>query len=346
MGQTQSFRITAPQVAEYISEGSYSNLLFHSTSCLVELLVVPIRPSDGTESPSATGSHENRKFPKHATSMTRRNELGQGKSSKDRLSDLPNELLGLVFCDLEFEDALNLALTSQFLWKVGRKHLRNFSLPMLGNWAGKNIVCVGHGVEDGDYPQNLFNEGEAAKFLRWNGNLFNYVRDMDRSCRIERHRMPPLDAVPASSIEEYLRLSKSDRADFRHVLGFSQFYGTNEDAWVLRNLTTKEFVRSEAIALGPEYVHGPHIDHIGFGEVIQSRTGWSTHPETGARYTGLHRGAWAGHAFDITTMKRHLEETEEGDWKDSSQEVSKEIASIWETQFGDEWRQHAIRAKN
>jgi hypothetical protein len=49
-----------------------------------------------------------------------------------------------------------------------------------------------------------------------------------------------------------------------------EFFPTNEP-WILRNLTNKQFVRAEAIALKPEFIHGPDIDILGFGEVVLSR---------------------------------------------------------------------------
>jgi hypothetical protein len=43
----------------------------------------------------------------------------------------------------------------------------------------------------------------------------------------------------------------------------SLFY-PEDQPWILRNLTTHEYVRSQAIALKPEYIHGPNTDFIGF----------------------------------------------------------------------------------
>ncbi|EEH39147.2 hypothetical protein PAAG_01609 [Paracoccidioides lutzii Pb01] len=50
----------------------------------------------------------------------------------------------------------------------------------------------------------------------------------------------------------------------------------NSRIWILRNLTTWEFVISYSVALKPEYVSGPFISGIGFGEMILSRICWST----------------------------------------------------------------------
>ncbi|OTA91574.1 hypothetical protein M434DRAFT_13023 [Hypoxylon sp. CO27-5] len=110
----------------------------------------------------------------------------------------------------------------------------------------------------------------------------------------------------------------------------SSYFPENE-VWILRNLTTKEFVRSESIALHPEYIKGPRISLIGFGEVIMSRTCWTTSPTVRkGKAQNMFRGVWAGHRFDITTVSRHEEQTKGETWSDVGMEVGEEIKSIWE----------------
>ncbi len=122
----------------------------------------------------------------------------------------------------------------------------------------------------------------------------------------------------------------------------SDFY-PEDQPWILRNLTTQEYVRSEAIAIKPEYIHGPHIDVLGFGEVVLSRICWST-DETCNMMTNISRGLWAGHRFDITTFDKHRQSCSgQAEWKDISEEVANEIERIWHDQFGDDWRDIMIK---
>ena len=88
-------------------------------------------------------------------------------------------------------------------------------------------------------------------------------------------------------------------------LDLSQYFPLDEK-WILRNLTTQEYVRAEAIALKPEYINGPIIrGEIGFGEVVLSRICWSSNICVNMSYNteeyngNIHRGVWAGHRFDI-----------------------------------------------
>jgi hypothetical protein len=83
--------------------------------------------------------------------------------------------------------------------------------------------------------------------------------------------------------------------------------------WVLRNLTTKEFVHTEDIALSPGYVEGPFVKGVGFGELVLTRICWSTTTRCGhLDITWPHpnldmstdRGVWVGHRFDITMQDK------------------------------------------
>jgi hypothetical protein len=80
-----------------------------------------------------------------------------------------------------------------------------------------------------------------------------------------------------------------------------------------------------------EFIKGPNIKILGFGHVILSRIHWSMSSDVGiVNYTGdIHRGVWAGHRFDITTIGRHQEEMKGVEWEDVGEEISTELATIW-----------------
>ena len=101
-------------------------------------------------------------------------------------------------------------------------------------------------------------------------------------------------------------------------------YFPKDQPWILRNLTTKEFVRAEAIALKPEFIDGPEIKRVGFGEVVMSRICWSKPSSSTGMDESIDivRGVWAGHCFDITTLARHEEETKGGGGLERRQQTS------------------------
>ena len=126
----------------------------------------------------------------------------------------------------------------------------------------------------------------------------------------------------AALLGEWHRLPTSRRTLISHGLPrykLTDFY-PEDQPWILRDLTTQEYVRFEAIAIRPEYIHGPNIDVLDFGEVVWSRVCWSTETDCSMEYANnLHRDLWAGHRFDITTLDRHKQGSLEGaEWKDVS----------------------------
>lgn len=67
--------------------------------------------------------------------------------------------------------------------------------------------------------------------------------------------------------------------------------------------------------------------------------------------SNIHRGVWAGHRFDITTLDRHKQGFLEGtEWKDVSEEVANWVESIWRNELGENWRdmtqEDVLRSRN
>ncbi|KAG6052326.1 hypothetical protein E4U39_000051 [Claviceps sp. Clav50 group G5] len=122
------------------------------------------------------------------------------------------------------------------------------------------------------------------------------------------------------------------------------FYPRDE-VWILRNLTTHQYVRREPLELQPGLAHGPFVRGIGFGCVVLSRISWSSdsnvalHDPTGR----IHRGLWAGHRFDITTMTRHEKLTAGQNWIDVTEELVEEVTAIWSVAMGPNWKQEVLR---
>ncbi|KAL7894799.1 hypothetical protein HDV64DRAFT_258513 [Trichoderma sp. TUCIM 5745] len=305
------------------------------------------------------GSPRNRKLARTEDSKTGRSVT---------IFDLPAEVHHLIFDSCDFiEDIICLGLTTRYFWAFAREYLHDYYTPFLGRWAGENIVCVGDYVERGDFPPGLFSVEEANDLRQ---KTFEEPFDEDDDDDDDDYDLPPVfhpkepftlyhfTSPTISDMEKRLNLwsmssdihllcrerSIYDDAAFRltssEMLITESTYFPRDQPWILRNLTTKEYVRSEAIALRPEYIRGPDIDVLGFGEVVLSRICWSTSDSVSmADTSNISRGVWAGHRFDITTVARHRDETKEADWRDVSQEVASEIAGIWESNYGPDWRE-------
>ncbi|KAH0551563.1 hypothetical protein GP486_007218 [Trichoglossum hirsutum] len=290
-----------------------------------------------------------------------RSQEHQAKAGPPIFSSLPVELHDLIFEELDIEDILSLSLTNLHLWEIGQRHIHSFFMSFIGPWAGESVICVGDYLMKGDYPPGRLTEAEkeemyeiAGKYRNNHGRdeLMSLHKFLVNGCRgsYPYVEFPEylLGRVVSSKRYNYYGLPKHLRDQIVNALTpeISQFFPENQP-WILRNLSTREYVCSEAIALKPEYIHGPNIDYFGFGEVILSRICWSSDPSVSTPYKGgIHRGVWAGHRFDITTLARHEQGQGKELWVDVSEEVAEEIEAIWEAEYGSDWREVIVESAN
>ncbi|UKZ74034.1 hypothetical protein TrVFT333_001688 [Trichoderma virens FT-333] len=280
--------------------------------------------------------------------------------SSATFSNLPTELHRQIFDCMEYlDDVVCLGLTSRYFWDIARDYLHAYYASCLGQWAGVQIVFVGENVGPKDYPPALFSAEEVDQLLEEIEIPLNYdypTRMLPRPVEMTLFQFTiPLFAdkqkfvkLSEEAMDVYVCCRDRNRAKydpalnatFRELIAEDATYFPRDQPWILRNLTAKEFVRSEAIALRPEFIHGPFIDGFGFGEVIISRICWSTFPCSSMNCAvPIHRGVWAGHGFDITTLAKHRAGTTEAEWRDVSEEVASEIAIICEAKYGPDWRE-------
>ncbi len=202
-------------------------------------------------------------------------------------SDLPPELHRLVFDHIEFiEEAICLGLASRYFWAFARDHLHAYYMSFLGRWAGENIVCV-EDTKPCDYPPGLFlveelEMLEQARAALWvtDDDDSEYVK-CDKPFTLCHFASPSISVVEevADVRAEAWRIYSHCRDRAKHedpalaatrseILVTESTYTPQDQPWILRNLTTKKFVRSETVAIKPTYVRGPDISVLDFGEVV------------------------------------------------------------------------------
>jgi len=270
---------------------------------------------------------------------------------------LPIELHRCIFSHIEFiEDVVCLGLTSRYFWSVAQEHVHDYYASLLGQWAGTNIVCVGEHVRPGDFPPGLFTVEEADELRQKTVDMAYYddYDDDETPFTLNHFTHPSVSDeqedtdVKSESLRLYFHcegrsknLDPAIKSSFKKIVVEDSIYLPQDQPWILRNLMTKEFVRSEAIALKPEFIHGPNIDAVGFGEAIMLRSCWSTSSSINMddALSHISRGVWAGHCFDITTFAKHEDEIKKEEWRDVSEEVASEIGRIWESEYGPDWRE-------
>lgn len=182
-------------------------------------------------------------------------------------------------------------------------------MALLGQWAGQSIICIGEGADPDNYPSGMFTEDEKQELSQRkdsNGmaqNLYWSFYEEDNPLQFKRWACDAAEVLGkklesqvslslwpiwltgpqftwAASIQEYNKMKDAVRPNSSKFCPATQ-------SWILRNLTTKEFVRAEGIALKPEYIDGPNIKGLGFGEAVISRISWSACSNVAMCYKGV-----------------------------------------------------------
>ncbi|KAL6893422.1 hypothetical protein GGI43DRAFT_185132 [Trichoderma evansii] len=338
--RSENFKTVAPRAK--LAEpggGPLGVMLFNgSARSLVRRLAIPVKP-EPVWIPPALGLH---RPPRHRPTP---------------LANLPAELHLRITEYIEaIEDVLSVGLACPPFRGIVRERLQEHFRLLFGRWANLQIVCMGEGVGIYDYPPGVFSDEELAAIRRQH-EINNQRRagayiigaeprfyDFTKS-HISNFQREPCLKHEIFRLRDYLAARRWCTSADMVDLGLRprsdrEFFPTDEP-WILRNLTRKQFVRAEAIALNPEFIHGLDVDILGFGEVLLSRICWSLLPPLDIEDpTNICRGVWAGHRFDITTLARHQREAgEEDEWIDVSNEVAEEIAAIWGSNLGADWRE-------
>jgi hypothetical protein len=259
-----------------------------------------------------------------------------------------------IISSLPFKSLFSLATCSQRLFYICRNRIVSVLKSQCGRLAGTSLICVGDYLAPDDYPpgidwQSAMEERQNMyqKWVRIDGHSDSEGPEMENLYYLAADFLPPRDPngfapIGTMSCENfrgfvkfYIRLPRANREDLDFLINFDhhKLYPKGPE-WVLRNLTTKEFVRRSVVAHG---TNGPFSSGgVGLGEVLLSRICWSTDSNTGMSWDGIHRGIWAGHKFDITLM-----EALEGEvgWKDVSESAYDEIKGIWKSEYGEKWEQ-------
>ncbi|KAJ5469369.1 hypothetical protein N7539_008987 [Penicillium diatomitis] len=337
-------------------------LLSSSAAGLVSLLAVPLctyrQRYDGLLPGENVEDNEDDDFV--CAKRTRVNDLSQNHSSKaarieihdtnaaslegpKTILHLQSTIHHLIFANLQdVEDVLRFSLANRYFWAVGLLHIETHIMKSLAPWAGEPIVCVSEKTDPRDLPPNVLNavptptpnEQISHPPTPWS----NYAKNSGPALS-QRLQEWFLD------YEAHHPMGSAHRTEILTGLKpeILAFYPQDQE-WILRNLSTCEYVRGEVIALKQEFIHGPQMEILGFSEILIARICWSSEPEKLGVYKNVNRGKWAGHRFDIAPLA-WLEDDCGGEvWNDVSNEILREIDLLIGGQLGDDWRDQMARS--
>ncbi|KAK2875667.1 hypothetical protein FQN49_001525 [Arthroderma sp. PD_2] len=287
---------------------------------------------------------------------------------KSKLMDLPYEIHKNIIDELDLLSIIHLGLTSRYFLRLLAEHLKSMTATTLGQWAGECLICIGDMTSDSDFPPAVYKDPQLQRIFAPELNklvdtehptLFEFARDV-------KLVLPP--SIPTfvdcgfllskGFNDEFYNLPTTLRREMIDLLcpAMSDFYPDDVE-WVLRNLTTKEYVLVEAASVGGKYSHGSQGAYFGFGDVILIRATWSTKAPTGIQIDKrmpIHRGVWAGHRFEVIPMEEHRREMIADSknnrsqrqiggpvkkvWKNVTNRVRNEVSRMWSRECGSNWK--------
>ncbi|KAI1202765.1 hypothetical protein F5X97DRAFT_285629 [Nemania serpens] len=328
---------------------------------LIRLLAIPVRPQHDLSPPAGyrSDSHviykeekgvERSRDDEACSGASRSHEQIETQRCNEQMPpravitifSLPAELYRIILSFVEdIEDAISLGLTHFYFWPVAREFLEDCFMSHFGPNRNGCAVCVATPAQSKDL--HSLSAEQFSALLKPGGPYSIWAMLIDRMnsrAKLSRAVFKYCFEIPETSknlVGSYIHEQLCSRIE-------TATYFPESERWILRNLTTKQLVRSEAIALSPDYIHGPCIGIIGFGEVVALLVTRPTPSFQPSCTSNISRGEWDGHRFDITTLSRHEADTDAAaGWRDVSDEIAKIITSVWEYVYGADWRAIARR---
>ncbi|KAI0057630.1 hypothetical protein BV25DRAFT_1357538 [Artomyces pyxidatus] len=238
------------------------------------------------------------------------------------LGTLPNELIYAIFDEIHsLQDIISFCLAHKRLEQVGRRTLDNIHA-IYPEWAGKRVICVGDYVED--LPDDVLTEEEEEEIAE-QGGLYSVAKREYLALQVGI-------GFPYAERSFVRRLPRDEQIRF---IQLETPYFPADREWVLCNLTTREYVRADAVAkLGGYKSKGPIGDmnvRVGLGTALLSRICWTADRSGSYLSYDILDGEWAGHRFEITTIER-MEGGQNAKWTDVSEEVVEELRDLYKAE--------------
>ncbi|KAK7038196.1 hypothetical protein R3P38DRAFT_3262657 [Favolaschia claudopus] len=274
-----------------------------------------------------------------STSYKRRWPLkAVSRSKPNTLIHLPVELICEIYSHLNRRlDVVCLAATCQHMWEVGRpavyRHIMDRYRASIVSWPGDRIMCMGNYLETEDIPAEVLTHDERKELLDYapQDQCVPYTYVHNEYYGTKEHYFHTWTFTRSESASAR-RLTYEDESALHDLLHVPAQEPVPLHSPVLRNISRKYYVRWSAVQ-GLKKAYKPHKDifsRVGFGEVLITRICLSSDPSSAIPYNGpLHRGAWAGHCFDIVSASEMDNET----WLDVSDEVLKDVEDIWRADY-------------
>jgi hypothetical protein len=277
---------------------------------------------------------------RRAVRRSSRNNI-QRTSRLSKLESLPAELLASIIEEptLGKSDIIALGFASETLWTHVLEAVEKDCLLTQPSMAGIEIACTGTYLTD--LPESFANDGLAkssVKIWQWGSRC-----EARRINWAASRSYDVVDETPEEGWHAAWKAHKGLMASFparqarkmsaEFLARCSALRASSPDAlWVLRNLTTREYVRCRP---GKGTIEGRGLVDCKDGsvkvridDVLLMRICWTRLAVwEDTQELGIFRGKWAGHCFDIVPWER-LDDRD--GWRDCTDEVVEQARFVAE----------------
>ncbi|KAH7400449.1 hypothetical protein BKA64DRAFT_482129 [Cadophora sp. MPI-SDFR-AT-0126] len=251
----------------------------------------------------------------------------KGVCCRGRFDILSHELIDMILEHVsdDLVDIMALGLTCEGFWSPVSQHIYRSFLKCAAPWANAKIIF--QGSYSTNLPETLVSSPAVEKAVDEDGSWMPISRKLfwagwNFDAPKTGTQLQEQWRNAAALHRESSGIPKNRWSEIQQQLSCLP-PSPRDQACVLRNLTTKEVVSSE----GPgrrRTRQGKSSTEMTFEDVLLMKTFWTTYPPYELREMECNFGDWAGHHFDIVTLKIHNAEGGEG-WQDVTSRLEKEV---------------------
>jgi hypothetical protein len=239
---------------------------------------------------------------------------------------LSNEVLDIIIDSMDDKsDIIALGLSCLGFWPIIHRHILRGYTKTAAPWAGTKIAFQGSYCYD--LPKPFLEDGLLERIVpeQLSGRPWGRFRQFFYAHGNFDRPVGPRDLALAwreamNGHKSNLGISSARWEKLQEELSCSGLFPRDRN-WVLRNLTTHEFVNSKALETNM-LKDGRQMK---FEDVLMTKICWTSYTSHGDERFNLHRGAWAGHRFDIVTSEVHAQERSRSEWRDITNGVLKQL---------------------
>lgn len=245
---------------------------------------------------------------------------------------LPPEILGLIIASsaLLESDVVAFGLASPVFWPHVLHHVACDCKDAIVSWAGAEIANMGSFLTDLPLPFEkdsllaLSVSPVSDHGSMCTARLLNYATWSE----YKLVGVPPQAQWKAAFGCQDDVIAKEHGADFFAAIAAISRVALTK-AWVLRNLTTRGYVRCRFDTDTERVFVETDLLRVSLEDVLLLRFCWTLKDRL---YYLVERGCWAGHAFDIVLSEEEMPAMKSRGWKDITDEIVDEA----------EWRLNAL----